>query len=42
MHRVRDAGGVYAGGGCMDATREAPRFVLPAHCDMIEQMNDWP
>lgn len=32
MHRMRDPGGIYAGGGCMDATREAPRFVLPPHC----------
>ncbi len=42
MHRLRDRSGVHADGGCMDATRESPRFLLAPHCDMIEQMNDWP
>lgn len=35
MHRFRDGRGVYAEGGCMDATRETPRFVLPPHSDLI-------
>lgn len=35
MHRLRDAQGVYAEGGCMDATREAPRFVLAPHTDLL-------
>ena len=42
VHRLRDAQGIFGEGGCMDATREAPRWVLAPHCDMIEQMNDWP
>ncbi|MFC5453903.1 hypothetical protein [Prosthecobacter fluviatilis] len=35
MHRLRDARGIYAEGGCMDASREWPRFILPPHSDMI-------
>ena len=35
MHRLRDAQGIYAEGGCMDATREAPMFILPPHSEMI-------
>ena len=41
MHRLRDPGGVFAEGGCMDATRESPRFVLQPHCDMMEQLRNW-
>lgn len=35
MHRMRDAQGIYAEGGCMDATREAPKFVLAPYSDLI-------
>jgi protein-glutamine gamma-glutamyltransferase-like protein len=38
MHRLRDAQGVYAEGGCMDATREAPKFVLAPHSDLIRAL----
>ncbi len=34
MFRLRDPGGVYAGGGCMDATRESPRWVRPQTVDI--------
>jgi hypothetical protein len=36
MHRLRDPQGVYAEGGCMDATREAPKFILEPHSDLIQ------
>lgn len=42
MHRLRDPGGIFGQGGCMDASRESPRFVLQPHCDMIAQLRDWP
>lgn len=38
MHRLRDARGLYAEGGCMDASREWPRFILPPHSDMIRSL----
>jgi len=34
MFRLRDPRGVYAEGGCMDATREAPRWVCPSTQDI--------
>ncbi len=38
MHRLRDAQGVYDQGGCMDATREAPRFVRAPHSDILQAL----
>lgn len=35
MFRLRDAGGVYAEGGCMDASRESPRWVRPGSSDIV-------
>ncbi len=35
MFRLRDPQGVYADGGCMDTTREAPRWVGPVSCDIV-------
>lgn len=34
MLRIRDPQGVYAEGGCIDATRECARWVLPGHADI--------
>lgn len=34
MFRLRDPKGVYAEGGCMDTTRECPRWVTPSSCDI--------
>jgi hypothetical protein len=34
MMRLRDAQGVYEAGGCIDATREVPRGVSVAHCEL--------
>lgn len=34
MQRLRDPKGVYAEGGCIDATREAPRWICPGTCDL--------
>ena len=34
MQRWRDVRGVYADGGCLDRTRESPRFVRPGTCDI--------
>ncbi len=34
MQRFRDPMGVYAQGGCMDATREVPLKLLPEHCQV--------
>lgn len=34
MFRLRDPRGVYAEGGCMDATRESPRWVRPQTSDI--------
>lgn len=38
MHRMCDAQGIYAEGGCMDATREAPKFVLAPQSDLIRAL----
>jgi hypothetical protein len=35
MMRYRDPSGVYEDGGCIDRTREGPRFVCPQHCDLV-------
>lgn len=35
MLRLRDPQGVYAEGGCIDSTREHPRGVSPAHCELV-------
>lgn len=35
MTRIRDPQGVYAEGGCIDATRERVRWVCPGHSDMV-------
>lgn len=35
MQRLRDPQGVYAHGGCMDATREVTRWVRPGTCDIV-------
>ena len=34
MLRYKDPRGVYAEGGCMDTTRESPRWVRPGTCDI--------
>lgn len=34
MQRLRDPAGVYAAGGCIDTSREAPRRVCPATSDI--------
>lgn len=34
MKRYRDPQGVYAGGGCIDSTREMPRKVMPWNCEV--------
>jgi hypothetical protein len=35
MVRMRDPQGVYAEGGCIDATREYPRSVSREHCELV-------
>ena len=35
MIRMRDPQGVYAEGGCIDATREYPRSVSREHCELV-------
>jgi len=35
MMRMRDPSGVYAEGGCIDATREYPRWICPGTSDII-------
>lgn len=35
MLRMRDPGGVYAEGGCIDTSREYARWVCPGSCDMV-------
>lgn len=35
MRRYKDGRGVYADGGCMDTTRESPRWVRPGSCDIV-------
>lgn len=39
MHRLRDPQGVYAEGGCIDATRESPAFVLAPHSRIIAALD---
>lgn len=34
MQRLRDPRGIYAEGGCIDATREAPRWLCPSTTDL--------
>lgn len=34
MCRYKDGRGIYADGGCMDTTRECPRWVQPGSCDI--------
>jgi hypothetical protein len=34
MMRIRDAKGVYAEGGCLDATREYPKQIYPSACEL--------
>lgn len=34
MMRYRDGRGIYANGGCIDATREHPRWLCPATCSI--------
>jgi hypothetical protein len=40
MHRMRDPLDVYAGGGCMDATRETAKFVTATHGDIIKGLDE--
>jgi hypothetical protein len=35
MFRLRDPQGVYAQGGCMDTSRESPRWVRPETTDIV-------
>lgn len=35
MMRLRDPSGVYAAGGCIDTTREYPRWVCPGSSDIV-------
>jgi hypothetical protein len=35
MIRLRDPQGVYADGGCIDASRECPRFICPDSSDIF-------
>jgi len=35
MLRLRDPQGVYGAGGCIDASREFPRFVCPGTADIV-------
>jgi hypothetical protein len=35
MFRLRDPQGVYAQGGCMDTSRESPRWVRPDTTDIV-------
>lgn len=35
MVRIRDPQGIYAEGGCIDATRECARWVGPGHTDIV-------
>jgi hypothetical protein len=35
MMRWRDSKGVYADGGCIDTTREGPRWVCPGSADLV-------
>lgn len=35
MSRLRDPQGIYAEGGCIDASREVPRSVARSHCELV-------
>jgi len=35
MMRIRDAKGIYAEGGCLDATREYPKQIEPSACELL-------
>lgn len=35
MKRYRDGRGIYADGGCIDATREHPQFMCPGTCTIV-------
>ena len=35
MSRLKDPRGVYADGGCMDTTRESPRWIRPGTSDLV-------
>ena len=35
MKKYREPSGVYQNGGCIDATRESPRLLRPASCDIV-------
>jgi hypothetical protein len=35
MMRIRDAKGVYAEGGCLDATRECPKQIFPTATELV-------
>jgi hypothetical protein len=35
MKKYREPSGVYQIGGCIDATRESPRLLRPASCDIV-------
>jgi Protein-glutamine gamma-glutamyltransferase len=35
MYRYREPSGIYLQGGCIDASRESPRFIRPGTCDMV-------
>jgi hypothetical protein len=35
MMRMRDPQGVYAEGGCLDATRECPKQIHPGACELV-------
>lgn len=35
MSRIRDPKGIYQDGGCIDATREGPRWICPGTTDML-------
>jgi hypothetical protein len=37
MMRMRDPQGVYADGGCLDASREQAKSVVPSHCRLQVQ-----
>ena len=39
MMRLRDPQGVYAQGGCLDASREQPKSVWPGHCRLRMQLS---
>jgi len=34
MMRIRDGKGIYAEGGCLDATRECPKQIAPTACEL--------